>query len=296
MNEPHVVTESVLPGLTLLQRGKVRDIYDLGDRLLIVTTDRVSAFDRVLPTAIPGKGAVLTAMSEFWFGLLEEAAVVPHHLISTDVEAMGPEVAAHLDVLRGRTMLVRKADRIDAECVVRGFITGSAWVDYQDSGQVCGIPIRDGIRQAEPFDEPLFTPATKAESGHDENIDFKAFSALVGAEHADELRDLSIRIYQFGRDHARERGIILADTKFEFGFIDGRITLIDEVLTPDSSRFWDIGTYAVGVSPPSFDKQIVRDYLLAQGWRGELPAPELPAEVVERTALRYQEALERITA
>jgi len=296
MNQPHIVIESVLPGLELVARGKVRDIYDLDDRLLIVTTDRVSAFDRILPTAIPGKGAVLTAMSEFWFGLLEAEGVVPHHLITTDVDAMGPEVAAHLDALRGRTMLVQKAQPIAAECVVRGFITGSAWLDYQASGEVCGIEIRDGMRQAEPFDEPLFTPATKAESGHDENIDFEAFSALVGAEYAGELRDLSIRIYQIGRDHARERGIILADTKFEFGFVDGRITLIDEVLTPDSSRFWDIETYAVGISPPSFDKQIVRDHVKASGWDGEPPAPALPPEIVERTARRYQEALERITA
>ena len=287
------VTQSELRGLTLLQRGKVRDIYDLGDRLLIVTTDRVSAFDRVLPTAIPGKGVVLTAMSEFWFGLLED--VVPHHLITTDVDAMGPDMAPHRDVLRGRSMLVRRAQRIDAECVVRGFITGSAWIDYQARGEVCGIPIRDGMRQAEPFDEPIFTPATKADSGHDENIDFETFARLVGRQTAERLRDLSIRIYELGRDHARERGIILADTKFEFGFIDGRITLIDEVLTPDSSRFWDIETYAVGISPPSFDKQIVRDHLTATGWDGEPPAPALPPEVVERTTRRYREALERLT-
>jgi phosphoribosylaminoimidazole-succinocarboxamide synthase len=293
MTEEQSVTQSELRGLTLLQRGKVRDIYDLGDRLLIVTTDRVSAFDRVLPTAIPGKGVVLTAMSEFWFGLLED--VVPHHLITTDVDAMGPDMAPHRDVLRGRSMLVRRAQRIDAECVVRGFITGSAWIDYQARGEVCGIPIRDGMRQAEPFDEPIFTPATKADSGHDENIDFETFARLVGRQTAERLRDLSIRIYELGRDHARERGIILADTKFEFGFIDGRITLIDEVLTPDSSRFWDIETYAVGISPPSFDKQIVRDHLTATGWDGEPPAPALPPEVVERTTRRYREALERLT-
>jgi phosphoribosylaminoimidazole-succinocarboxamide synthase len=293
MTEPRNMTQSELRGLTLLQRGKVRDIYDLGDRLLIVTTDRVSAFDRVLPTAIPGKGVVLTAMSEFWFGLLED--VVPHHLITTDVDAMGPDMAPHRDVLRGRSMLVRRAQRIDAECVVRGFITGSAWIDYQARGEVCGIPIRDGMRQAEPFDEPIFTPATKADSGHDENIDFETFARLVGRQTAERLRDLSIRIYELGRDHARERGIILADTKFEFGFIDGRITLIDEVLTPDSSRFWDIETYAVGISPPSFDKQIVRDHLTATGWDGEPPAPALPPEVVERTTRRYREALERLT-
>ncbi|MFV2062287.1 MAG: phosphoribosylaminoimidazolesuccinocarboxamide synthase [Chloroflexota bacterium] len=287
------VIETDLPGLDLLNRGKVRDLYDLGDRLLIVTTDRVSAFDHVLPTAIPGKGAILTAMSEFWFGLLGD--IVPHHLISTDVDAMGPEVAPYRDVLRARTMLVHKAQRIDAECVVRGYITGSGWLDYQDSGKICGISIREGMRQAEPLDEPLFTPATKADDGHDENIDFETFSRLVGSDISHELRGLSIRIYETGRDHARERGIILADTKFEFGIVDGQITLIDEVLTPDSSRFWDIEEYAVGISPPSFDKQIVRDYLKGSGWDGEPPVPSLPAAVVERTAARYQEALERLT-
>ena len=294
MTLPPPTIETDLPGLSLLNRGKVRDVYDLGERLLIVTTDRVSAFDSVLPTPIPGKGAILTAMSEFWFGLLE--GIVPHHLITTDVEAMGPEVEPYREQLRGRTMLVRRAERIDAECVVRGYITGSAWVDYRAGGEVCGIPIRPGMRQAEPFDEPLFTPATKAESGHDENIDFLTFSELVGADVAGQLRDLSLRIYEAGRDHARERGIILADTKFEFGFIKGQLTLIDEVLTPDSSRFWDAEDYAVGISPPSFDKQIVRDWVKAAGWDGEPPAPALPDDVVARTAARYRDALERLTA
>jgi phosphoribosylaminoimidazole-succinocarboxamide synthase len=287
------LTETHLPELPLLNRGKVRDLYAVDDDLLIVTTDRISAFDHVLPTAIPGKGAVLTAMSAFWFGLLE--GIVPHHLITTDVEAMGPLVTPHRDLLRGRAMLVRRAERIDAECVVRGYITGSAWVDYQLSGMVCGIAIRAGMAEAEPFDEPLFTPATKADSGHDENIDFATLSDMVGREVAEQVRDLSLRIYAVGRDHARSRGIILADTKFEFGFIDGRIALIDEVLTPDSSRFWDASTWRVGASPPSFDKQIVRDYLTGSGWDREPPVPELPADVVERTAARYQEALERLT-
>jgi phosphoribosylaminoimidazole-succinocarboxamide synthase len=294
MTEPRTIIETDLPGLTLLNRGKVRDLYDLGEQLLIVTTDRVSAFDVILPTAIPGKGEILTAMSEFWFDLL--ADLVPHHLITTDVEAMGPQVAPHRDLLRGRSMLVKRAQPILSECVVRGYITGSGWVDYQASGQICGIPIRTGMRQAEPFDEPIFTPATKAESGHDENIDFESFSELVGPGIADRLRDLSIRIYETGRDHARERGIILADTKFEFGLIEGQITLIDEVLTPDSSRFWDVEDYAVGISPPSFDKQIVRDWVKASGWDGEPPGPSLPTDVVATTAARYQEALERLTA
>ena len=234
------------------------------------------------------------ALSEFWFGFL--ADIVPNHLITTDVEAMGPLVAPHRDELRGRTMLVRRAQRIDAECVVRGYITGSGWVDYQASGEICGIPIRPGMRQAEPFDRPLFTPATKAETGHDENIDFETLAGIVGADVAAAVRDLSIRIYEAGRDHAATRGIILADTKFEFGFIDGRIALIDEVLTPDSSRFWDVEEYAVGISPPSFDKQIVRDHLKSSGWDGEPPVPSLPAEIVERTAARYRDALERLTA
>jgi phosphoribosylaminoimidazole-succinocarboxamide synthase len=288
------VIETDLAGLTLVNRGKVRDVYDLGQELLIVTTDRVSAFDVILPTAIPGKGALLTAMSEFWFELLDE--VVPHHLLTTEVDEMGPAVAAHADVLRGRSMLVRKAEALPVECVVRGFITGSGWKDYQAGGEICGIPIRPGMEQAEPFDSVLFTPATKAETGHDENIDFETFCRIVGPEVGEQLRELSVRIYETGRDHARERGIILADTKFEFGLIDGQVTLIDEVLTPDSSRFWDIEEYQVGISPPSFDKQIVRDWVKASGWDGEPPAPELPDRVVARTVARYQEALERLSA
>jgi phosphoribosylaminoimidazole-succinocarboxamide synthase len=233
-------------------------------------------------------------MSAFWFELLGD--LVPHHLLTTDVEAMGPLVAPHRDLLRGRTMLVRRARRIDAECVVRGYITGSGWADYRRTGAICGIAIRPGMAEAEAFDEPLFTPATKADSGHDENIDFATLAALVGRDTADEVRDLSIRIYEAGRDHARERGILLADTKFEFGYIDDRISLIDEVLTPDSSRFWDVETWRIGSSPPSFDKQIVRDHLIASGWDREPPVPELPDDVVERTAARYREALERLTA
>ena len=288
------VIQTDLEGLTLLNRGKVRDLYDLDDALLIVTTDRVSAFDVILPTPIPGKGALLTAMSEFWFGLL--GGIVPNHLITTDVDAMGPAVAPHADLLRSRAMMVRKAEPLPVECVVRGYITGSGWKDYQASGEICGIPVRAGMQQAEAFDQVLFTPATKAETGHDENIDFATFCRIVGPEVGEQLRELSIRIYETGRDHARERGIILADTKFEFGLVDGQLTLIDEVLTPDSSRFWDIEEYAVGISPPSFDKQIVRDWTKDSGWDGEPPAPELPEEVVTRTAGRYQEALERLSA
>jgi phosphoribosylaminoimidazole-succinocarboxamide synthase len=294
MTEHGAIMRTHLPGLQLINRGKVRDLYDLGDDLLMVATDRVSTFDVVLPTPIPGKGAILTAMSEFWFGLLGD--LVPNHLVTTDVEAMGPEVAPYADILRGRSMLVRRAQPFPVECVVRGYITGSGWKDYQANGVICGIPIRAGMQQAEPFDEVLFTPATKAETGHDENIDFETFTDLVGIEHAQQLRDLSRRIYETGRDHARGRGIILADTKFEFGLIDGRITLIDEVLTPDSSRFWDTDEYEIGTSPPSFDKQIVRDWVKSTGWDGEPPGPELPSDVVTRTAARYAQALERLTS
>ena len=287
------ISETNLTGLNLLMRGKVRDIYDLGNRLLIVTTDRISAFDRILPNPIPGKGAVLTAMSEFWFDMTKN--LVPNHLITTDVNAMGDEVAPHRDALRGRTMLVHKADRIDAECVVRGYITGSGWVDYQASGEICGIPIPAGMREAEPFASPLFTPATKAETGHDENIDFEGFRQIVG-DVAERLRDLTVAVYKRARDYAGERGIIIADTKFEFGWIDGELSLIDEVLTPDSSRFWGVDEYIVGASPPSFDKQIVRNHLIETGWDREPPAPELPAEIVERTAARYRGIMDRLTA
>ena len=218
----------------LLNRGKVRDIYDLGDQLLIVTTDRISAFDHVLPDPIPGKGEVLTSMSEHWFGITKH--IVPNHLITTDVDAMGPEVKPHREILRGRTMLVHKADRIDAECVARGYITGSGWVDYQREQAICGIALPPGMLEAEPFPETLFTPSTKAETGHDENIGFEAMREIVG-DAADRLRELTIAVYEFGRDYAKERGIIVADTKFEFGYVGGEITLIDEILTPDSSRF-----------------------------------------------------------
>ncbi len=283
------IIETTLSGLTLLNRGKVRDIYDLDDRLLIVTTDRISAFDHVLPDPIPGKGAVLTAMSDQWFRLTSH--IVPNHLITTDVDEMGPEVAPHRDILRGRTMLVHKADRIDAECVARGYITGSGWVDYQRDGAICGIVLPAGMQEAEPFGETLFTPATKAETGHDENIGFEDFRSIVG-DVADRLRELTIAVYEFGRDYARERGVILADTKFEFGYVNGDITLIDEVLTPDSSRFWDLREYQVGMSPPSFDKQIVRNHLINIGWDREPPIPSLPADIIERTSARYREIQE----
>ena len=281
-----------MPGLVLLNRGKVRDIYDLGDQLLIVTTDRISAFDHVLPDPIPGKGEVLTSMSEHWFGITKH--IVPNHLITTDVDAMGPAVKPHREILRGRTMLVHKADRIDAECVARGYITGSGWVDYQREQAICGIALPPGMLESEPFPETLFTPATKAETGHDENIGFEAMREIVG-DAADRLRELTIAVYEFGRDFAKERGIIVADTKFEFGYVGGEITLIDEILTPDSSRFWGIDEYKTGMSPPSFDKQIVRNHLIEIGWNREPPIPRISSDVINRTAARYREIRDLLT-
>ena len=276
----------------LLNRGKVRDIYDLGDQLLIVTTDRISAFDHVLPDPIPGKGEVLTSMSEHWFGITKH--IVPNHLITTDVDAMGPEVKPHREILRGRTMLVHKADRIDAECVARGYITGSGWVDYQREQAICGIALPPGMLEAEPFPETLFTPSTKAETGHDENIGFEAMREIVG-DAADRLRELTIAVYEFGSDYAKKRGIIVADTKFEFGYVGGEITLIDEILTPDSSRFWGIDEYKTGMSPPSFDKQIVRNHLIEIDWNREPPIPRVSSDVVNRTAARYREIRDLLT-
>lgn len=288
------MAESNIPGLELRSRGKVRDMYELGDDLLIVATDRISAYDSIIPTPIPGKGRVLTELSEFWFGLLGD--VVKNHLITTDVHAMGLPAGADLEALAGRSMLVRRAEPLPVECVARGYLAGSGWADYQVSGSVCGIELPAGLRQSEILPEAIFTPATKATSGHDENIGFEEAAAVVGQELAERLRDLTLKIYQIGHDHARERGIILADTKFEFGMHDGELLLIDEVMTPDSSRFWELSTYQVGLSPLSFDKQFVRDALTESGWDREPPAPALPDEVVGNTTRKYEEALERLTA
>ncbi len=273
------------------RRGKVRDVYDLGDRLVIVATDRISAFDVVLPTGIPDKGRILTALARFWFDFLN----VPNHLLSMDVAAMGPPFAAQQEVLRGRTMLVRKTSVVPIECVVRGYLAGSGWKEYQATGTVCGIALPPGLRQAEPLPEPIFTPATKAETGHDENISFERMAALVGAELANHLRESSLAVYRRASEHARHQGIILADTKMEWGVLPGgEVILIDEVLTPDSSRFWPVDGYQVGMSPPSFDKQFVRDWLEAN-WDKVSSPPELPAEVVARTRAKYLEALERLS-
>lgn len=295
MSAPRVgMYESRIPGLEPWNRGKVRDIYQLGDDLLIVATDRISAYDSIIPSPIPGKGRVLTKLSEFWFELLGD--VVPNHLITTDVRAMGLPADADLGELEGRSMLVRRAEPFPIECVARGYLAGSGWADYQLSGSVCGIQLPAGLRQSEILAEPIFTPATKATSGHDENIGFEEAAAAVGEKLAGRLRELTLEIYQMGHDHARERGLILADTKFEFGLYDGEIMLIDEVMTPDSSRFWEASAYEVGTSPLSFDKQFVRDALTKSGWDREPPAPSLPEDVIRNTTRKYEEALERLTA
>jgi phosphoribosylaminoimidazole-succinocarboxamide synthase len=274
------------------RRGKVRDVYDLGDRLVIVATDRISAFDWVLPTAIPDKGRILTALTLFWFDYLG----APNHLLSTHLADMGPAFAERAADLAGRACLVRKASVVPIECVVRGYLAGSGWKEYQRHGTVCGIALPRGLAQSARLPEAIFTPATKEESGHDQNIPFEDMSDRIGRELATELRQRSLDIYQRASEHARSRGLILADTKFEWGLMpDGEIILIDEVLTPDSSRFWPADQYREGISPPSFDKQFVRDWLETASWDKNSPPPELPDDVVGRTAAKYREAYERLT-
>jgi phosphoribosylaminoimidazole-succinocarboxamide synthase len=281
---------SEVPGFPC-RRGKVRDVYDLGDRLVIVATDRISAFDWVLPTPVPDKGRVLTALTLFWLGRLG----VPHHLLSTDLRDMGTAFAERETELAGRTCLVLKAEVVPVECVVRGYLAGSGWKEYAAGGAVCGVPLPPGLRQAEELPEPIFTPATKEESGHDQNIPFAEMARRVGPDLAGRLRELSVDVYRQAAEYARSRGILLADTKFEWGLVDGEVILVDEVLTPDSSRFWPAEGYRAGVNPPSFDKQYVRDWLETTGWDKNSPPPELPPEVVERTRGKYREAYERLT-
>ena len=284
------LSQSNVPGFPC-RRGKVRDIYDLGDRLVLVATDRISAFDWVLPTPIPDKGRILTALTLFWLDFLR----IPNHLLSTDLAAMGPEFVAQRKALEGRTCLVKKTEVVPIECVVRGYLAGSGWKEYQKTGTVCGIPLPPGLRQGARLPEPIFTPATKAESGHDENIAFSQMAHFVGTELAADLQERSLDLYRRAADHARCRGIILADTKFEWGRLPGgEVILIDEVLTPDSSRFWPADQYHVGVSPPSYDKQFVRDWLESTPWDKNSPPPELPAEIVERTRAKYEEAYQRL--
>jgi phosphoribosylaminoimidazole-succinocarboxamide synthase len=280
--------------LQLFARGKVRDLYAVEDLLLMVATDRISAFDYVLPTGIPGKGRVLTQISLFWFGYLSD--LVPNHLVTADVEKYPVELKPYQDDLRDRSMLVNRARMFPAECVVRGYLSGSGWKDYKQTGQISGIRLPSGLRESDRLPEPIFTPATKSMSGeHDENISFEQMVARVGGDHAEELRQLSLAIYAKASAHARERGLILADTKFEFGLTAKGIVLADEVLTPDSSRFWPSEGYRPGAAQPSFDKQFVRDYLEAVGWNKQPPAPELPENVVRKTQEKYEQALEFLT-
>jgi phosphoribosylaminoimidazole-succinocarboxamide synthase len=285
--------ETRIPRLALWRRGKVRDVYDLGEQLLIVATDRISAFDVVLPTPIPGKGAVLTQLSLFWFDALRD--LVPNHVVASDVGDFGRGLESEREQLEGRSMLVEKTEPLPIECVVRGYLAGSGWKDYRATGSVCGIPLPAGLRESDRLEEPLFTPATKAETGHDENISFEAAEQAIGARRAAEVKELSLRIYERARAHAEARGIILADTKFEFGVRDGRLIWIDEALTPDSSRFWPRDGYAPGRSQPSFDKQYVRDYLESLDWDKRPPGPPLPEEVVARTREKYLEAYARLS-
>jgi len=275
-------------------RGKVRDIYDLGGRLLLAATDRLSAFDVVLPDPIPFKGEVLTKLSLYWFDLLSD--VVPNHLISADVADLPDEFAKHADWLAGRFMLVRKATVFPIECIVRGYLAGSGWAEYERAGTVCGMRLPAGLVESSRLPQPMFTPSTKAELGtHDENISVHRMFELVGQEHGSALLESSVALYSAARDHAASRGIIIADTKFEFGLIDGVVTLVDEVLTPDSSRFWPAATYEPGHGQPSFDKQYVRDWLVASGWDKTPPAPALPADVIAKTSETYIKAYELIT-
>jgi len=289
-----VVTQTDLPGYTLLGRGKVRDIYDLEDKLLIVASDRLSAFDVVNPVGIPQKGRVLTALSVFWFRRV--ADLTETHFLTDQVDEMGHGLERFRDVLQGRSMLVKKTEPIRVECVVRGYLAGSGWSEYRRTGRVCGAELPKGLLEASQLPEPIFTPAVKAETGHDENISFAQAAGIVGTELATALRDRSIALYNRAADYARQRGILIADTKFEWGQRDGRLLLIDEIFTPDSSRFWPMDGYQPGRPQPSFDKQPVRDWLEATGWDKTPPAPALPPDVVRATTERYLEALRRLTS
>ncbi|MCY4437576.1 MAG: phosphoribosylaminoimidazolesuccinocarboxamide synthase [Chloroflexi bacterium] len=288
-----VILETALP-VPRFARGKVRDIYDLVEHLLIVTTDRISAFDVVLPMGVPEKGRVLNQLSAFWFRRMGH--LVPNHLITTDVTAYPAELQADSEMLAGRSMLVHKAERIEAECVVRGYLAGSGWRDYVRTGEVCGHKLPPGMVESQEFPEPIFTPATKAESGHDENISRAELASRIGTELAAQLESTSIEIYNFGRAEAQKAGLIVADTKFEFGLYEGALMLIDEAFTPDSSRYWDTDIYEPGHPQPSYDKEFVREWLRQSGWDMEPPAPTLPDDIIQRTSAKYQEALRRITA
>jgi len=289
------MTEESLSGLTLFNRGKVRDIYDLGDQLLLVASDRISAFDVILPTLIPEKGKILTALSVYWFDVMKD--IVPHHLITTNVDEFPAACQPHRAKLEGRTMLVKKSTPAPVECIVRGFISGSGWKEYQQTGAVCGIPLPRGLMEASRLDQPIFTPSTKAPVGqHDINITFDQMVKKIGKKKAEKIRDVTVAIYSRAREMAEKKGIIIADTKLEFGIEGDDIILIDELLTPDSSRFWPVDGYRPGKTPDSYDKQYVRDYLLNLPWDMKTPPPVLPPEVVKKTQEKYTEALKRLTS
>ncbi len=288
------VVETNLPGLSLIGRGKVRDIYEVNGKLLLVASDRLSAFDVVMPDGIPGKGKVLTQISAFWFQKL--ADIVPNHMISVDVMDYPPAARAHEEAIAGRSMLCLMARPLPVECVVRGYLSGSGWAEYRERGEVCGVPVPGGLTESARLPEPIFTPATKEEKGkHDVNIPFAKMVEIVGEEMAGRMRAISLEIYRRAADYARGRGIIIADTKFEFGVAGGKLLLIDEVLTPDSSRFWPSDGYRPGGAQQSFDKQFVRDYLLTLPWNKTAPGPKLPPDVIEKTAGKYREALKILT-
>ena len=291
MNE--IILKTEFPDIPLLKRGKVRDIYELGEYLLLVATDRISAFDVILPNGIPGKGRVLTKISVFWFKQME--GIIQNHVIFTNVKDFPERLRAYGDILEGRSMLVKKTSPVPVECVVRGYLSGSGWKEYENGGTVCGISLPGGLVESSKLNEPIFTPSTKAEEGHDINISFDKVADLVGSKMAERLRYVSIRVYSKAREIAEKKGIIIADTKFEFGLYEGELMLIDELLTPDSSRFWSMKDYTPGKGQDSFDKQIVRDYLLTLDWNQTYPGPVLPDEIVEKTAARYNEILKILT-
>lgn len=290
-----IMKETTFPGLNLVKRGKVRDVYEVDGNLLIVASDRISAFDVVMDDPIPDKGKILTRISLFWFRQLEH--IVENHLITTDPARYPESCRTYMDALEGRSMLVKKATPLPVECIVRGYLSGSGWNEYRSQGKICGIPLPDGLRESDPLPEPLFTPSTKAEDGmHDLNISFDETAQLIGEKTAERVRSISLQIYSFGQELAVKKGIIIADTKFEFGFVADRLLLIDEAMTPDSSRFWPMDLYAPGGPQQSFDKQFLRDYLLSLKWPKKPPPPKLPPEIIRKTREKYQEALDRLTS
>lgn len=293
MFQNEVILEIGFPDIALVKRGKVRDIYDPGEHLLMVATDRISAFDVVLPDGIPGKGRVLTQISIYWFKQMED--IIPNHIVATSVEDFPEKLYKYADILKGRSMLVKKARPLPVECVVRGYLSGSSWKEYKERGGICGIKLPEGLLESSRLDEPIFTPSTKVEHGHDINISLEDVKGIVGNDLAERLRDTGLRIYSKARDIAEKKGIIIADTKFEFGLYNGELILIDELLTPDSSRFWSIKDYIPGRGQDSYDKQVVRDYLLTLDWDKTYPGPVLPDDIINKTATRYREILRIIT-